>query len=135
MATRQRPAGPGAEISEHDAAQARIVCSGVLADLADAHAAARDALAGIDHPVERARAAMIVRRATAGDLSAVTDDLFEAAVIEAYTTGKKAHGWYGYGALADQLDLSRARVQQIVNGTWRKPATTKPAAKKPTKKA
>lgn len=127
MAARQRPAGPGAQISERDAAQARIVCSQVLADLADAHAAARDALAGIDHPVERARAAMLVRRTTTGDLAASTDDLFEAAVIEAYTTGKNSHGWYGYGALADQLSLSRAYVQQVVKGTWRKPAPKKAA--------
>lgn len=128
MAARQRPAGPGAQISDRDAAQARAVLSRVLDDLSAAHAAAVHALADIEHPVERARAAMLVRRATTGDLASFTDDVFESAVIEAYTTGKKSHGWYGYGALADQLGLSRARVQQVVNGNWRTKGT---AVRKP----
>lgn len=119
MATRQRPAGPGSQVSDHDTEQAARVLDRAVSDLARAHSAALEALAGIEHPVERAKAAMVVRRATTGTFALVTDDLFEAAVVEAYRSGKKAHGWYGYGALADQLDLSRARVQQIVNGTWR----------------
>lgn len=123
MASRQRPAGPGAQISERDAAQARKVLDRALRDLTRAHGAVLDALAGIEHPVERAKAAMIVRRTTTGPLASITDDLFEISVIEAYTAGKASHGWYGYGALADQLDLSRARVQQIVNGTWRTKAS------------
>lgn len=126
MAARQRPAGPGAQVSDEDTAQAAAVLASVLADLSAAHAAAVQALTGITHPVERARAAMLVRRATTGSLALSTDDVFEAAVVEAYTRGKQSHGWYGYGALADQLGLSRARVQQVVNGTWRakQPSTT-----------
>jgi hypothetical protein len=135
MATRQRPAGPGVHVSEEDAVQARIVLERVLDDLDTAHRTARDALATIAHPTERAKAIMAVRRATVGPLAARTDDLFETSVVDAYTVGKKGHGWFGYGALAEQLDLSRARVQQIVKGTWRNKPTKSAAAKKPTTKS
>lgn len=126
MATRQRPAGPGVHVSDEDAIQATAVLTQVLADLDEAHRVACDHLATIAHPTERAKAIMTVRRTTIGPLASRTDDLFEDSVVAAYTAGKKGHGWFGYGALAEQLDLSRARVQQIVNGTWRK-AAPKPA--------
>lgn len=102
-----------------DIEQARTIVEASVQQLSEAANAVLLALGQIRNPVERAKAVMEIRRYTTHDLAALTDGLFRDALIEAYTVGRAEHGWYGYGALAEELGLSRTRVQQVVNGTWK----------------
>lgn len=127
MAGRVRPSGSVNVPTEAESAEARTIVAAARRDLAEAADSVTIRLSRIANPVERAKATMEIRRFTASDLTAVTDGIFRDAVIEAYARGKAEHGWYGYGALAEELDLSRARVQQVVNGSWKKRDEKDPA--------
>lgn len=120
MSGRVRPSGTVNVPSEAEVSEAREIVAACVHDLTDAANSVVLRLSRIHNPVERAKAAMEIRRFIVGDLSVVTDDLFRDAVVEAYAAGRAEHGWYGYGALSEDLGLSRARVQQVVNGTWKK---------------
>lgn len=128
MAARQRPSGGANTPTPAETEHAHATTTAALQSLREAHDATLLALARITNPVERAKAALSVRRATTGDLASTTDDLFHDAVVEAYLSGRAAHGWYGYGALGEDLDLSRARIQQVVTGTWKGHAKPDPGA-------
>jgi DNA-binding NarL/FixJ family response regulator len=120
MGGRVRPSGTVNVPTEAEVEETRRVVEASLRDLSEAADSVLLRLSRIHNPVERAKAALEVRRFSAADLTSVSDGLFRDAVIEAYAAGRAEHGWYGYGALAEDLGLSRARVQQIVTGTWKK---------------
>lgn len=120
MAGRVRPSGSANVPSPEEREQASKACADAVAILNDAMDAVVVTLGRIVNPVERAKAALEVRRFSGAEVTGATDGLFRDAVIEAYTAGRAEHGWYGYGALAEELGLSRARVQQVVSGTWKK---------------
>lgn len=119
MAGRTRPVDWVNPPTAEQIAEADTATTAALRTLDEAAETALLTVARISHPVERAKAAMRVRQHTTTEMATVTDELFRDAVVEAYARGRAEHGWYGYGALAEELGLSRARVQQVVNGTWK----------------
>jgi hypothetical protein len=119
MAGRVRPSGSVNVPTEEQAEEARGAVEAAQQDIARAVDSVAVRLQRISNPVERAKAAAQVRTFASSEVGAVADEMFRAAVIEAYHRGRSEHGWYGYGALGDALGMSRARVQQVVNGSWK----------------
>lgn len=115
---RRRSTGTATVASAEQHAQAESVVAECVAEINTTIESVFLRLNRIEHPVQRAKAVYAVRRLV-GESAGSWDPILRDAVLEAYALGKSGSGWYGYGALAEDLGVSRARVQQIVTGSWK----------------
>lgn len=117
---RQRPAGPIVVSSPEDQEAAQAATTAALDEVTRAVSAAVLHLNAITHPIERAKAVRAVRATLTGPTAAPLDEMYRAALQEAYAVGRSQSGWTGYGALAIAVGVSRAQVQQVINGSWKR---------------
>jgi hypothetical protein len=114
---RARPAPRINQPTSEQAVHAAEAMTAINRVLDEAMTAVSGLLAGIDNPLERARAAEQVLHGLRGDRVAGPTQVRRAAMREAYERGRTVSGKYGFGALADDLGtMSKARVQQILTG-------------------
>lgn len=121
MGDRTRPYGAVNAATPEQVAHAQHVLSRAHDDLTEAVAAIVVRLNDIDNPIERAKAAAAIIQTLRSPLSDPVETLLRAALMQAYEDGRSEHGWFGYGALGEQLGMSRAKVQQILTGTYKDP--------------
>lgn len=68
----------------------------------------------LEHAIVRA----IVVGQALKEIDTIREDLMairQEALIQAYEHGQAESGWYGYAAIGEQVDLSTARVRQIIH--------------------
>jgi hypothetical protein len=87
--------------------------SDITARVASAVLAEKDKVLALGHPIAEAYAITLMIESLTeiiADLKATRRD----SLAQAYELGQSKSGWYGYGAIAEQIGLSTSRVRQIL---------------------